>query len=82
MSAPSTSGLSVELLLRVIDVKYGCFTLLYVFLRLSAVLKVSSLRNTLVDSSSEFHVTGALKEKPFDFLPVSDFTVYAIDGKD
>ena len=24
MSAPSTSGLSVELLLRVIDVKYGC----------------------------------------------------------
>ena len=26
MSAPSTSGLSVELLLRVIDVKYGCFT--------------------------------------------------------
>ena len=31
MSAPSTSGLSVELLLRVIDVKYGCFTLLYFF---------------------------------------------------
>ena len=29
MSAPSTSGLSVGLLLRVIDVKYGCFTLLY-----------------------------------------------------
>ena len=29
MSAPLTSGLSVELLLRVIDVKYGCFTLLY-----------------------------------------------------
>ena len=29
MSAPSTSGLSVELLLRVTDVKYGCFTLLY-----------------------------------------------------
>ena len=29
MSAPSNSGLSVELLLRVIDVKYGCFTLLY-----------------------------------------------------
>ena len=27
MSAPSTSGLSVELLLRVIDVKYGHFTL-------------------------------------------------------
>ena len=27
MSAPSTSGLSVELLLRVIDVKYGYFTL-------------------------------------------------------
>ena len=26
MSAPSTSGLSVELLLRVIDVKYGSFT--------------------------------------------------------
>ena len=31
MSAPSTSGLSVELLLRVIDVKYGCFTLLVFF---------------------------------------------------
>ena len=31
MSAPSTSGLSVELLLRVIDVKYGCFTLLYFY---------------------------------------------------
>ena len=28
MSAPSTSGLSVELLLRVIDVKHGYFTLL------------------------------------------------------
>ena len=31
MSAPSTSGLSVELLLRVIDVKYGCFSLLFCF---------------------------------------------------
>ena len=31
MSAPSTSGLSVELLLRVIDVKYGCFALLYFY---------------------------------------------------
>ena len=29
MSAPSISGLSVELLLRFIDVKYGYFTLLY-----------------------------------------------------
>ena len=29
MSAPSTSGLSVELLLTVIDVKCGYFTLLY-----------------------------------------------------
>ena len=29
MSAPSISGLSVELLLRVIDVKYGYFTLLF-----------------------------------------------------
>ena len=28
MSAPSTSGLSVELLLRVINVKYGYFTLI------------------------------------------------------
>ena len=28
MSAPSTSGLSVELLLPVIDVKYGYFTLI------------------------------------------------------
>ena len=26
MSAPTTSSLSVELLSRVIDVKYGCFT--------------------------------------------------------
>ena len=26
MSAPSTPGLSVELLLRLIDVKYSCFT--------------------------------------------------------
>ena len=34
MSAPSTSGLSVELLLRVIDVKYGCFTLLYFYFTL------------------------------------------------
>ena len=31
MIAPSTSGLSVELLLRVIDVKYGYFTLLFPF---------------------------------------------------
>ena len=31
MSAPSTSGLSVELLLRVIDVKYGYFTFLLYF---------------------------------------------------
>ena len=30
MSAPSPSGLSVELLLRVIDVKYGYFTLLFI----------------------------------------------------
>ena len=29
MSAPSISGLSVELLLRVIDVKYGRFTVFY-----------------------------------------------------
>ena len=29
MGAQSTSGLSVELLSRVIDVKYGYFTLLY-----------------------------------------------------
>ena len=29
MSAPSTSGLSVEVRLRVIDVKYGYFTLLF-----------------------------------------------------
>ena len=33
MSAPSTSGLSVELLLRVIDVKYGSFAFLYLALR-------------------------------------------------
>ena len=29
MRAPYASGLSVELLLRVIDVKYSCFTLLF-----------------------------------------------------
>ena len=34
MSGPSTSGLSVGLLLRVIDVKYGC--LLYFTLMLNA----------------------------------------------
>ena len=28
MSTPLTSGLSVELLLRVININYGCFTLL------------------------------------------------------
>ena len=39
MSAPSTSGLSVELLLRVIDVKYGCFTLLYFLLLLFSVIR-------------------------------------------
>ena len=31
MSAPSTSGLSVGLLLRVIDVKYGCLLYLLYF---------------------------------------------------
>ena len=31
MSAPSTSGLSVELLLRVIDDKYGCFAFCFAF---------------------------------------------------
>ena len=31
MSVPSTSALSVELLLRVIDVKYGYFTLLFFY---------------------------------------------------
>ena len=31
MSAPSTSSLSVELLSRVIDVKYGCFTFTFTF---------------------------------------------------
>ena len=35
MSAPSTSGLSVELLLRVIDVKYGCFTFTLLYLQLT-----------------------------------------------
>ena len=32
MSSPSTSGLSVELLLRVIDVKYGYYTFFWVHL--------------------------------------------------
>ena len=38
MSAPSTSGLSVELLLRVIDVKYGCFTFTLLFSKKTALL--------------------------------------------
>ena len=33
MSAPSTSGLSVELLLRVIDVKYDYFTFTFAMVR-------------------------------------------------
>ena len=40
MSAPSTSGLSLELLLRVIDVKYGCFTLLYFYLEGTANVQI------------------------------------------
>ena len=52
MSAPSTSGLSVELLLRVIDVKYGCFTLLtllyfkckdYVYQHLSSISRILNI---------------------------------------
>ena len=37
MSALSTSSLSVELLLRVIDVKYGYFTLLFLLYSYSTV---------------------------------------------
>ena len=48
MSAPSTSGLSVELLLRVIDVKYGCFTLLYFTLLAGNRLVVLSNRKSRV----------------------------------
>ena len=36
MRAPSTSGSSVELLLRVIDVKYGYFTLVYFYFLISS----------------------------------------------
>ena len=35
MSSPSTSSLSVELLSRVIDVKYGCLTFFIIFRRKS-----------------------------------------------
>ena len=41
MSAPSTSGLSVKLHLRVIDVKYGCFSLLLLIYMIKAVGAVS-----------------------------------------
>ena len=34
MRAPSASGLSVELLLRVIDVKYSCFTFLFAIFKM------------------------------------------------
>ena len=47
MSAPSTSGLSVKLLLRVIDVKYGCFTLLYFVRGVSGCCKISVAMGTL-----------------------------------
>ena len=39
---PSTSGLSVELLLRVIDVKYGCFTLLYFTVESNYVIGIAT----------------------------------------
>ena len=37
MSAPSTSSLSVELLSRVIDVKYGCFTFYFYLFKLKLI---------------------------------------------
>ena len=50
MNAPSTSSFSVELLSRVTDVKYGCFTFLF-FLFLEEMLflfsKISSLLQAL-----------------------------------
>ena len=47
MSTPLTSGLSVEVLLRVIDVKYGCFTLLYFTLLYFTLLYFTLLYFTL-----------------------------------
>ena len=41
MSAPSTSGLSVELLLQVVDVKNGWFTLLYTIMASVAILIIT-----------------------------------------
>ena len=48
MSALSTSGLSVKLLLRVIDVKYGYFTLLYFTLLYFTLLYFTLLYFTLL----------------------------------
>ena len=46
MSAPSTSGLSVELLLRVIDVKYGRLTILYYTILYYTILYYTTLHYT------------------------------------
>ena len=42
MSAPSTSGFSVELLLRVIDVKYGYSTFYFTFAIIGSGLSLSA----------------------------------------
>ena len=46
MSAPSTSSLSVELLSRVIDVKYGCFTFTF-YLRMKLMKHIKKEYNNL-----------------------------------
>ena len=61
MRPPSTSGLSVELLLRVIDVKYGYFTLLFFWVHL--------YWGELVEACDMYDVTKAarinLESEPF-----------------
>ena len=68
MSGPSTSGLSVELrLLRVIDVKYGYFTLLYVFFTPRSVGFLLRLFICSNDATRKWH-TGKTHRR--EFTPV------------
>ena len=66
MSAPLTSGLSVELLLRVIDVKYGCFIFLLYFgiasLHFKQIQRFSDLETVDVPSSGNTTVHSFLRE--------------------
>ena len=84
MSAPSTSGLSVELLLRVINVNYGYFTLLYFYFGILMLISrktssrkeesIFSLRNTnvslLIDTYSQGVGCEAGLSQPLKMLPI------------